>query len=635
MALRQNALLKSDRQGQKSAPGVSLFWRQSVLFLVCAAGLLLTGFLPGTVAGQAAASVTAQPPNLSTFPMVELEIKVSDANGQPLAGYAADQVQVIENGEARPVDDLIEEYRGVHFTLAINGNREMDLRDSDGASPYEKLTAALAEWARSSTLRAEDAWSVETNEGTQVDWTSTPRAWLNGLEAYQPNFRLMTPELTSLQNAIQGLMNETVDFGVDQAVLYITPPPEPDQIDALNALTQQARDRGVRVDVWMVGESYYLSNDQGGALVALAANTGGEFLHYTGLEGIPDLNTLHAALGSVTSLTYTSGLNASGTYSLGVSVSLDDLTAEGETQPFNLEVLPPNPMLLSPPILIERTWQGAEEEQTLVPQTQELSILIQFPDGHPRTLTSSRLLVDGVVMDINQAEPFDRFTWDLGDDEVGGEHFIQVVVEDQLGLTAETIAFPVQVTVLTPEPEPGFDWVHAGMLGAAFLVGLSVVLLLVWLGQGLYRRRQAGRQAAAPTPTEEELIPRPLDLSGQAALAVLVPSRSLLGLADPDCIPIRKSKFVLPDDLPPESPYRAEGRWESAKSWLNVANKQFWLHSGTGPAEIWVNGQPVGVDPVEVRPGDLVYFGKTGFRFTINRDEPSRQASVAKYEPIQ
>jgi hypothetical protein len=290
-------------------------------------------------------------------------------------------------------------------------------------------------------------------------------------------------------------------------------------------------------------------------------------------------------------------------------------------------------MLLSPPIQIERTWQGPEDEQTLMPQTEELSILVQFPDGRPRELASSRLLVDGVVMEINQEAPFDTFTWDLGEDATDVERFIQVQVEDQLGLTAETIAFPVQVTILIPEPEPAFNWERVGLLGAAFLVGFALVLLLVWLGQRFYRSRIEGKRLAEPEPVEEVVAPRPLDLSGQAVLAVLVPSQSLLGLADPDCILIRGSRFVLPDDLPPDSAYREAGRWEGGRLWLNLQDKRFWLHSEGLETTVWLNSQPVGVDPEAVQPGDLIYFGNTGFRFTMNRDESSRQASVAQFNP--
>ena len=626
MAARLKARLKNDRQGHLIAPGVSLFavWIMALL-------LALSPLRPAS--GQAAATVVVQPPDLSTFPTLEFEFKVLDANNQPLAGYGADQVQVVENGEVRPVDALIEEYRGVHFTLAVNGDRQMDLRDEDGVSRYEKLTAALADWARGSALHGEDAWSLETNEGTLVDRTSAPRTWLNGLEGYQPNFRLMEPELTSLQNAIQSMVAEPGDFGVDQTVLYISAPPLPDQIEALNALTQMARGQGIRVDVWMVGESYFLSNDQGAALVALAADTGGQFLHYTGLEAIPDLDALHAALGRVSSLTYTSALNASGSYPLGVSVDLGGVVAEGEAQPFVVEVLPPNPMLLSPPILIERTWQGAEEEQILEPQAEALSILVQFPDGHPRALTASRLLVDGELVDINQQAPFDRFTWDLSPYEMGGTHFIRVKVEDQLGLSAETIAFPVQVVIVTPEPEPGFDWARAGLLAAAFLTGISLVMLVVWLATRFFHARKTEKPGRIPAGNEEAPSPPPT-AAAQAVLATLVPSRSLLGLADPGCIPIRRIRTVLPDDLPPESPYLAAGGWEGGQVRFNFQEGGFRLQGEGLEPSVWLNGQAVGAEPLEVRPGDLVHFGKTGFRFTMNKETSSGQASVAKYEPL-
>ncbi len=475
-----NSLKDHNRQGHRLVPGVFLSRQRLTLLITGLLFALLTGWACQGVRAQSAATIVVQPPDLSTFPVIEFEFKAVDANSQPLGGFGADQVQVIENGEALPVDDLIEEYRGVHFTLAINGNREMDLRDDSGASRYEKLTSALSDWARSSTLKGDDAWSIVTNEGTQVDWTTTPRTWLNGLADYQPNFRLMEPDLASLQLAIQTMQDEYIDFGVNQTILYITPPPEPAQIESLNALTQQARNQGIRVDVWMVGDSYYLSNDQGGALVALAANTGGEFLHYNGLQGVPDLNGLHAALGRVESAIYTSNIAESGTFTLGVSVDLGDLVVEGEGQPFTINVMAPNPMLLSPPILVERSWVTAGDMQTLEPDNQKIEILVQFPDGYPRALESSRLRVDGVVMDINTSEPFDSFSWDLGAYEESGEHFIQVEITDQLGLTAETISSPVEVRIVAPEIAPGFNWQKAGGIAAGVFAGAAVLLLIYW-----------------------------------------------------------------------------------------------------------------------------------------------------------
>jgi len=628
-----NSLNQDDRQGHGYVPGVFLSRRWIAFPIVGLLLVLLITWAAPTANAQFAATVAVQSPDLTTFPTIEFEFKALDANGQPLGGYGADQVQVIENGEALPVDDLIDEYRGIHFALVINGNREMDLRDDSGVSRYEKLSAALADWARGSTLKGEDAWSLVTSEGIQVDRTTTSRVWLNGLEEYQPNFRLMEPDLTSLQLALQAMQSESLDFGVNQAILYITPPPESDQIESLNALTVTARDLGIRVDVWMVGDSYYLNNDQGGALVALAANTGGEFLLYTGSQGIPNLNDLHSALGRVESVTYTSNLNETGTYTLGVAVDLGGTLVEGEGQPFYLEVLPPNPMLLSPPILIERTWVGAEEAQTLEPQSQEIEILVQFPDGHRRSLKSSRLLVDGVTMAINNEGPFDTFIWDLEAYEESGEHFIQVQITDQLGLTAETIAFPVEVKIITSEAQPGFNWQKAGGIAAGVMAALSVLLFVYWqVRQTIGRYQEA--HPRADVVSEDGLAIKPMNPAERTPLAYLVPAQSLLGLEDPGVIPVTRARFVLPDDLAAESPYLIEGRWHIERAWLNQLEGHFWLHGVGGGSDVWLNAQPVGMEPVEVAPGDLVYFGELSFRFTIKTDEASRKASVEQYEPF-
>ncbi|QRN83027.1 hypothetical protein JR338_11520 [Chloroflexota bacterium] len=628
-----DSLKVNNRQGHRFVPGVFLSQQRSILLIVGLLFALLTGWVCPVVRAQSAAAVVVHPPDLSTFPVIEFEFKALDANSQPLGGFGADQVQVIENGKALPVDALIEEYRGVHFTLAINGNREMDLRDDSGISRFEKLSAALSDWARSSSLKGDDAWSIVTNEGTQVDWTTTPRTWMNGLATYQPNFRLMEPDLASLQLAIQTMLDEHIDFGVNQTILYITPPPEPAQIESLNALTQQARNQGIRVDVWMVGDSYYLSNDQGGALVALAANTGGDFLQFDRLQGIPDLNGLHAALGRVESATYTSNIAESGTFTLGVSVDLGDLVVEGEGQPFTINVLAPNPMLLSPPILVERTWGTAGDTQTLEPDTQTIEILVQFPDGYPRALESSRLRVDGVVMDINTNEPFDSFKWDLGAYEESGEHFIQVEITDQLGLTAETISSPVEVRIVTPEIAPGFDWLKAGGIAAGVIAGAAVLLLIYWQVRQAVNSYKAAHPRAV-TGSEDSQTPRPLPLLEKAPLAYFVPAQSLLGLEDPGVIPVTRPRFVLPDDLAVESPYLTEDKWTVERAWLNKLDNHFWLHSVGGNADVWLNAQQVGMESVEVKPGDLVYFGELGFRFTIKTDEDSRKASVEKYEPF-
>ncbi|MBG0787986.1 MAG: hypothetical protein H0S79_23110, partial [Anaerolineaceae bacterium] len=304
-----------------------------------------------------------------------------------------------------------------------------------------------------------------------------------------------------------------------------------------------------------------------------------------------------------------------------------------EGQPFSIDVLAPNPMLLSPPILVERSWVAAGEDQTLEPETQEIEILVQFPDGYPRPLESSRLRVDGVVMDINTSEPFDSFSWDLGAYEESGEHFIQVEITDQLGLTAETISSPVEVRIVTPEIAPGFDWHKAGGIAAGVIAGAAVLLMIFWQVRQALNAYKEAHPRTAPERDDNQ-TPKSLPLLDKSPLAYFVPAQSLLGLEDPGVIPVTRPRFVLPDDLAAESPYLVNDTWTVERAWLNKLDNHFWLHSVGGHSDVWLTAQPVGMEPVEIVPGDLVYFGELGFRFTIEKDEDSRKASVEKYEPF-
>mgnify|MGYP000319809720 CR=1 FL=1 len=91
----------------------------------------------------------------------------------------------------------------------------------------------------------------------------------------------------------------------------------------------------------MVGDAFYLANDQGRVLVDLAASTGGQFFNYTGSEAIPNPGDLLASLGTVQTLSYTSAIAETGTHALELTLTLGEITATGESQPFYLEVLPP------------------------------------------------------------------------------------------------------------------------------------------------------------------------------------------------------------------------------------------------------------------------------------------------------
>ncbi len=627
---------RTKSQGQNPAPGFAIHRGRFLLALVCLAAVVLASGPAAPAAAQSAARVSIQPPDLSAFPKLSIEFKAFDSDKRPIAELQPEQITLRENGVTRPVDDLARLYRGVHFALVINGNREMDLRDGAGVSRFEKLSDVLRGWASEQSFRGEDAWSLVTNAGILIPDTDDPRAWLAALNGYQPNFRALQSDLAGLDSALEMMQEGVLPFGMDRTILFITPPAAPDQIAPLGALMEEARSAGIRVNVWMVGDAFYLTNDQGRILMDLAASTGGQFFNYTGLEEIPSPADLQAALGYVQVLSYTSAIAETGTHSLVLTLELGEAAATGEAQPFYLEVLPPNPMFLSPPAAVERTWVEGGEGPVLTPAEAAFSVLVQFPDGHPRDLAASRLLVDGTVAAVNRSAPFDTFTWDLAAVTESGEHTLQVEVEDMLGLTAVTIEMPVQVRVPDPEPPRHFNWQKAGAIAAGVVAAAAVLLLLSWSTGQAWRSRQvrALRDRLFTPPMEAAAATVPPAADDADALATLVPEESFLGVADPACLHLRQPEVTFSTD-PDQPGIQLTGLdHQKIQAKISLREGAFWLQSLDHGRGVWLNYRPVGETAVSLRPGDLVHFGNSGFRFTINTDSPDRKVTVSKYEPL-
>ena len=174
--------------------------------------------------------------------------------------------------------------------------------------------------------------------------------------------------------------------------------------------------------------------------------------------------------------------------------------------PFELDVQPPNPILVAPPVQIVRT---APDERTtaassFLPTRQSINIIIEFPDGRTRPLVRTALYVDGVLVDENTAEPFDQFTWDLSGYAASAEHILTVEAVDSLGLSKISLGVPVLVTVV--QPQFGLlPWLsrnsHWVALGAILFAGgvLGVILTRSWVKR---HRSHHCRSRLPPRPAD-------------------------------------------------------------------------------------------------------------------------------------
>lgn len=624
-------------RGQYALPDPTfrrLIWAVLVFFL-CAWGAC-SGFYHASA--QDLSAITVNPPDTTGFPTISVEFKITGTTSDSINALTSDDLTVIENGDAIPVTSLSQEYRGVLFSLVVNAATELDLRDTEGISRYEKLSESLESWVSSRTFTGEDTWSFVTNDGIEVRAASTADEWCLGLDTYQPSFRSLVSDLTGLESAIQAADERVVALGVDKVLLYITPPPSADQIDAVGLLAEDASAAGIQVNVWMVGDELYLANDQGGALMNLASLTGGQFFHYTGVETIPDLDEYLTSLGYVSILTYESGVRATGTYPLQLEVSLPNLQLSGESQDFYIDVQPPHPIFISPPaeITIERTTEKKSEVVTQTPEYYEWQIMVEFPDGYDREIVASRLYVDGRIVDVNGEASFDSFTWDFANLTESGEYAIQVEVEDSLGLSSRTILIPVQVELIESETKTRLTLQQAALIFAAFVLAAAFVVFMIWLVRRLLgeqgfedlKSRLFGQRKGAEVDQAMSIV------DDRPVLAVLVPLNGMGDGSEDQPILITQSEFTIGLD---------EGRvdWviddagvSGVHARLRVHNDGFWLQDLGSTTGTWVNYTEIGTKNVRIRSGDLIHFGFTGFQFTIEGYQAPADVTVYEYESL-
>ena len=165
--------------------------------------------------------------------------------------------------------------------------------------------------------------------------------------------------------------------------------------------------------------------------------TGGKFFAFSGAEILPDIQTYLEPLRFEYSLSYTSTIDKPGSHSLVIKIKRGDLQLSTPLQVFSLNILPPNPMFLSPPVEITRNSpaDSLNPQDDLAPREQTLQILVEFPDGYKRPLKFLRLYVDNQMVVEKTGAPFDSLVWDLTGYTTPGRHLLRLEVQDVLGLT--------------------------------------------------------------------------------------------------------------------------------------------------------------------------------------------------------
>jgi len=522
---------------------------------------------------------------------------------------------------------------------------------------FSRIVDALGVWANGQPANSQDDLSLVSLSGSLISHAA-PKDWFVSLNSFKPEFRTTTPNLQSLTIALDTVNSPALQSGMKRAVLFITPHMDDPNIDnTIAPLIQRAIDTKVRVFIWFVDAESQFSSLSANAFRMLAQQTNGSFFAFSGKEQFPNPDAYFDPLRFIYSLTYTSALTFGGDHTIGLYVDTADGRIPALDKTFSVDIQPPNPIFLSPPLQIKRQPPADDPySEDLTPSRQFIEILVEFPDGHPRDLKRTALYVDGQVVDQNTAAPFERFEWDLSVYDVSGQHEIIVEAEDMLGLKRSSIGIPVSVNVT--QPQRGIRMIFGKyrsyiVLGA---IGLAGLLLLGILLRGrtnivLFPKRKAKKKhfedpltqpviaaveppvsAAKKSKTQprkiiERLQSKParvadapaylirLTNGGEPASGVPIP------LAEKDMTfgtdPVQ-SKRVLDD--PSISPLHARIK--------QTEDGNFIIYDHGSIAGTWVNYEPITREGLRLAHGDRIHFGQLAYRFDLSQPPAASEPKV-------
>lgn len=619
--------------------------------LLALLGLLLLAGQSYAVRAQGSATAELSLINPQGFPTVTALLDVFDEQGGFITGLDSEDVTILEDDQSHSVNELVESTPPAQVVVAINPGPALDIRDGQGIARFERVTEVLTGWAGAQPTDDPDDLSLVSTAGPIITHAE-PDDWIVSLNSFQPDFRSTTPNVQLLSIALNTVNEGTPLPGMKRAILLITPRMEDANLDlTLEAVAEQAIESKVRIFVWFVDSDLFFDHPSATTFNALALQTGGEYFAFSGPEVLPDPESYFTPLRHLYSFSYNSTLTASGEHTIAAEVETSAGMITSGGQSFDLEVEPPNPILVMPPAQIVRQAPPDDPFNTeiLLPEQQALEAIIEFPDNHPRPLARTTLYVDGQPVAQNDSEPFDRFIWDLSVYDESAEHTLVVEVVDSLGMSKASMGVPVVLTVVhAPTGIQAFLAKYRTYIAVGAIVVTGGILILILLSGRFRIRSRSERRADRKRYTDPVTQPVQIQQAEPASKRKQARGSSwtqadrwqdapahltrLGANGEPVSghpIPLTENETTFGTD-----PVQAEHVLDHPSiaalhaRLIRTPGGDFALSDNDTVAGTWVNYDLIPEDGRVLRHGDVVHFGQLMYRFSLKKPPADAEPKI-------
>jgi hypothetical protein len=593
------------------------------------AAILLAVTLFGRASAQTSGSVRLSAPVTEAFPTVKVFLDARDDQGRRVAGLRAADISLSEDQVSVPDVSLQETEVGVRQIIILNTNAGLRLRDTGGRSRFDVVRDALRTWWQSAAAArvGVDDLSLIAAEGTIALHRPSAAELGARLEEFKPTFDNPSPALDLLLSTLRGPALDAKPAGRPSHLIFATGLIETPRDLPVAEAVRRANETGTAIHVVLLGPASALELPAAASLRLLAQSTGGVFMLLEPGGSLADLMTRITGQRTQYELTYTSPAHSSGMHSLQAQITRGDLNLASSPSLYTLDLQPPEVVFISPPATIVRQPEGETTRvEDLNPTSWALEVLVTFPDGHPRELVRSQLLVDGRMVIENTQAPFERFLWDLRGIGQTGTHLLAVSVEDQQGVrgvssptsvSLEVVPAPRGLAVLQPALTP--------FLAAIGVLLVGVVVTAAWVSS---RRRPGG----PPTGTARRNLRRPM-LRRTRLQRIEESTRTeafLLWEGEAgDPIPLIGVDLTFGRDAALASVVLDDASISGLHARLiRQADGGYILKDQGSLGGTYVNFAPVPESGSRLHHGDRVHIGRLSFRFRLADAPPPRTVRV-------
>lgn len=603
---------------------------------------LLLATLPHAALAQEGARINLRDLQTDAFPFITGYFDARDAGGARLADLTANDLQVIEDGLAQPVQQVRSVQPGLRVILVLTPGESFNIRNSQAQTRFDLVRQSIKDWASELSASSDTLLSLLTPEGSLVTDSVAPE-WLAALDSYQLPSGAGEVNTQALTQAIDLAAQPTDQPGVGAAIWWLTTTPRAEALAALPEWQAALTQAGIPLFIWQIDSPSTFESEVSLTLQTLAQSSGGQRFAFSGPEPFPAPEEYFASLREAYFFQYTSQLRTAGEHWVNLQLQLEQASASSQSLTFALDIQAPSPILVSPPAQIERA-PSADDPQQLAPFSQPIELVVEFPDGFERNLVRSTLYVNEEVVAENSTAPFNHFAWDLGPYTESQQVFLRVEVEDELGLVGRSVELPVQFSVQAPA-----GWFQALLARGASTLALSVVLIAAGafflvmvlsgrldpsklrLGKLLGRQREPQVLPADPLrdspPGVEENSAGEFAGAASASLPAAPAAPAYLQrltMQDPNVPafvqPLGDRELLIGSEAANDLLLTDPSVDKQHARLTHKPNGEYQLADLGSHAGTWVNYAPVSAEGSRLRDGDIVHIGRVAFRFLLNKN---------------